>query len=389
MEYCFLNCAYVTQNDETQVYEVVRSEDTFTNVRMMWLDLKQLQELAKEQDVVRDFSFDSGFLKCANIARVRISDDILKAYKNHTIKTDLTEFPEGTILTMLKQGVENDFCFVSDELVNLDRYVGEKVTPFSKVKFSQSSMSIYYSEVADGTIQNKYVVRSKGRIFEFEPFYFIVPEECEESVYGKFIKHIQVNNRNYNLFYAENASLIERIKMLPMALVNKAVCLRCRVSSAVKVLECLCKPYRDESLTWVGNNHAEHSLSMIEFISSYRGITSARDAQEIIDVVKELQQPTFDETKRAIYRYNQDIVFRFAAQWAANIIQSSVTTADLINNCQEGIRQLSITIFYIDLFLYRIRSFSFKTNNELLRYSKNQFFGSNEPGFTLIREVIK
>lgn len=389
MEYCFLNCVHVTQDDISVVYEIVQSTKQFNNVRISWVDLNGLKELAQKDGFIRDFRFEDGFLRCSsNVPRVRIFGEIETACREHIVKTDLTESPRDTIFTMLWQGVGNNFCFVPDDLAEVDVYIGDGITPFSNVKFSQSSMSIYFREILNGTIKNKYLVKSEGTIFKFVPFYFIVPEDYKEPISGKFVKRLRVNNTGFLLYYADKLSLIEPIKTLPAVLFNKAVCLRARLKSAITLLNGLIEPYNGSKLKWVGENSKEHKLRMMEFKSSYTEIPKSA-VNELLDVIKPLIRKTFQESKEAINMQSSDVVFRFAAQMVASTLHNSETTADLISNCRAVIKQLSIEIFYIDLYLYRIQSFAFKTDNNLFKYSKKCFYGSNEPGFTLVEEVVK
>ena len=71
----FLNRVYVTADDKSVAYEIVKSDNDFNQIEVFRVDVEQLKKIAESDDIV-DFSFEGGFLKSHTVSGVMISKEM-------------------------------------------------------------------------------------------------------------------------------------------------------------------------------------------------------------------------------------------------------------------------------------------------------------------------
>lgn len=387
MDYCFLNRIYADNNDKVVEYEVVFSSVKFDNIRTKRVDVSKLRELAASDSYVTDFSFDGNYLKCSEVDRVLHS-----SLPDHGTPS-ASKVDTFSLFDLLRMGVENNFFFVFDEIADIDDYRGDGLVRFSKVRFSQSSMSVYYRLAYNGTLRNVYLVESVNNNVEFVPFYFAVPADFNGSIKCQFVRSARFNNQDFKLYYADAMYLVEPLQIVSAALINKASCARVRFSSAVSVVQKLLDTHYGNSksspLKWIAKEKYGREVFTISFESSYRSITK-KSADAIIMKAMELVSvsSSFEEYKKKLATLNLDVVHFYVYQWLGVILMNSANTAESIDNCYFALRKNDYQLFYCDCYLYKLRAYVCCTGNRILPIIKKTLYGSNEPGLTFIKEEV-
>ncbi len=392
MKYRFLNHVYVTRDGENVAYELVESDSHFSQASIRRVTLDGLKQLAEEQFGEKDFVFKDGFLRCSDVGRVLMTKEIEKTVTGDVLVSEdyFDNNNSYALFDLLRTGIENGFVFLNDGIVLTEDWCGEGIVPFSKIQFSQSTMSVYYREVFDGTLKNVHIVKSEWNAFSFVPFYFGVPEECKIYLPYKLIKNSTINNKKYSVYRAENCSIMRAGGVLaPPALINKAACLRVRLASALTAVKCLRDSCYDNTnkvpLKWVGDPDRK-PVTTVSFKASYKAITP-KDAVKLISTVKEIcRGKSFQEAREAIRARDLTVVGSFVEQWLASVFCRSNNVADIITNCSYGVEQLSAELFYADVYLYRVRAYMCKNNSNV--FGRRCLTGSNEPGVTTVEEVF-
>lgn len=372
--YCFLNCVYVDTDDNVQYYEVIKCDKSFSEIQIERVSLAELELLSSLQEYVTDFSFEGDYLKCAPVKRVPCDISIEKSAKTHRILKE--EFnKEKNLYTLLHEGVVGGFKFIADELIGLTKYKGTGVVPFSHVKFSQSSMSVYYREVVNGVGKNHYLISTEANSIKFRPFYFLVPAERTESIPYDRKGAMVVNNIEYSVYYSGSLGIVEPVKINSPALTNQANSERVRQASAVKATDfVLDSIYHDDEFAWDDSNRSSHNIHTIKFTASQKVLSKKS--------VESLYQKVIDGEKKDGLSYPATMVF----VWFSWLLQHAKSETEIIAAAKQFKESFSERLFFADLYLYRIRVFvcySKRINMPL----NHPLYGGANGGFTVIEEV--
>ena len=375
--YCFLNCVYTDENDNSLLYEVVKCDDTFSTIQIERVTLSELELLAVTSDLKTDFSFEDGYLKCNTVKRLWCDESIKSSAGKHQIIEEKFN-TEKTIYTLLSMGVKEKFYFIADELVGLSKYQGTGIVPFSHVKFSQSSMSVYYREVLDGVGRNHYLISTEANSIRFNPFYFLVPSEKVESIPFQRKGAIIVNNVEYSVYYSGSLGIIEPVKIGSPALVNQANSERVKNASALKATDFVLGPVWGESskIQWDNSNRTSHHIRTIIFSSSQK-VLSTNSVERIYHSVLDNGR----DGMRSEYSYPAFVV----ANWFVWLSENVTNETELIAAAKQFREGFSERLFFADLYLYRIRAFACYG---IVHLPMNQpLCGGTNGGFTVVKEV--
>lgn len=375
--YCFLNCVYTDENDKSILYEVVRCDETFSIIQVERVTLSELELLAATSGLKTDFSFEDGYLKCNTVKRFWCDESIKSSASKHQVIEEKFN-TEKTIYTLLSMGVKENFYFIADELVDLAKYQGTGIVPFSHVKFSQSSMSVYYREVLNGVGRNHYLISTEANSIRFNPFYFLVPSKRVESIPFERKGAIVVNNVEYSVYYSGNLGIVEPVKIGSAALVNQASSERVKSASAVKATDFVLGPVWGESgkIQWDGSNRTSHHIRTITFNPSQKVLSNSS--------IEGIYQNIMDNGRSGIkaeYSYPAFVV----ANWFVWMMENQTNETELIAAAKQFKEGFSKQLFFADLYLYRIRVFACYG---IVCLPMNQpLCGGVNGGFTVIKEV--
>lgn len=390
--YCFLNCVYTDLDDVSKVYEVVKCDDTFSTVTIERVSLIELEQLAQSSDLITDFCFEEGYLKCDPVKRVWCDASVENSMKQHLTKTDsYGNKKERGLYSLLMNGVNDGYYFIADELVGLKSYKGTGVVPFSHVRFSQSSMSLFFREVVNGVGSNHYIISTEANSVNFRPFYFLVPATLNESLPYEFKGSMNVNNVEYTVYYSDMLGVVEPINIISPVVLNKASCARAKYASAVNAAKLVldsCIPSNDK-VEWDNSSHKIHNIRTIRFNCTMKPLTTSDVAKIHTDVKKLIDEfHDFDIVRQEIARVGYKSPAYYVAMWFAFISFRIDNQTDLIAIAKESLELHCRRLFFADLYLYRIRMY-YCYNGGLTLPLHTVIYGSNEDGVTVIEEVTQ
>ena len=136
--YCFLDYILTDMKNNSVAYSVVVSSQDFQNIYTVDVTLDQLRELLSE-DYIFDFGISNGILMCSEVIRLVAS---LSSLENCGVK-HYVDFNDGTLYALITEGVRNQYLLLDSDFEGMDSYVGAAVTPFNRIRASQSTMTVY------------------------------------------------------------------------------------------------------------------------------------------------------------------------------------------------------------------------------------------------------
>lgn len=382
-QYAFLNAVYTDNDDNSEIYEVVFCTEDFTKDSVYRTNLEGLKQLSAREGLTRDFYFDGDYLRCTELPRVIMNDIVKQTVDKEQICLDFNQH-SGTMLNFLKFGVVNDLYVLDDRVVGYEEWLGSGLTGFKRIKFSQSSMSVYVHMVFENTIRNLYLIRMEGQKLKSLQFYFAAPKGKKiPEEYGEKIKSMKINNKDFDVYMSKELSLFEDVGILSPALINKACTLRTKLTSLENVLKLFINSDR-KNLQWVDSGVSGHSGVLFE--SSLDNITRGKAvpfAEKIMEIRSECG--TVDEfVKRVNVSYDHSSLSYFIIMLIGKQLYKYEDSTSLIAELQNLNESISELIFNADLYLYRIRLYLSYTNNSFLLRSRI-LSGSDENAYTLVK----
>lgn len=395
MQYCFLNSVYTNENDDSLFYEVVFSNKSYTEIRLKRVDVQELRALAVDEEYVTDFSFEDCYLKCASVDRYVIDEKIRESIK---AKEDIRDYvfkgSKPSIYDLLRCGARHSFYVIADELALTESATFstvEGITPFTKIKFSQSSLSVFVREVYSSEIKNHYLVQELDGALKFMPFYFLVPANCQEEIKAQYKCTKKINNVEYKVFYAEDFGVAEPVTIISQALLNKAACMRVVYDGMLRAVDALQKQYYESSgrPKWVDNSTHRHSIKTVSFEPSYKKL-DASAIRSLIDMALSMKDKysSLDEGLQYAKELGLDRVRKAALCGLFNVLVSSKNVTDLVANCHYAMNTYASHLFYNGMYLHRMQVFVSATQIQIVSLLDPSLCGSNENGITTVRRVV-
>lgn len=388
-QYAFLNMVYNNQSTGEKVYEVVFSTSDFEFVSVYRTDIEGIKALSEDNDLYVDFSFEEGFLRCADVRQVQNVDT-----KDFQLNKEIVFLAgeDDSVLDLIKLGAKHGFKVIDGSIANEDSWVGNGIVGFDKIRFSQSSMSVYVRMVVGDTLKNLYLVRLDKGMLSVEPFTFIVPLDAAVippvSVY---VRNIRINNIEYRLYRVNSYRVFKELGVISPALINKAACMRNKHESAINILSV----YRDknflpekEKLIWVGEQKKPSAFFGVNFKSSVPKITK-KDAEALLTVFEE-EFPKY----RDIGEFSRRLEERGVNQLCMNVLVqlgnacgAAKTPSELFDFLNQIIAGHRSRLLSLDLYLYKIRVFLFFSGKRL--GCGMPLCGSNEfRNYTIVEEGL-
>lgn len=386
IKYCFLNVVYFDTNNEDQIYELVLSDSMFQNISIYRTNLQELKKFIDGKEWVFDFAFVEGYLKCDScIKRIQL---------NNLIQCGWIEEKSSnlTLYDLLIEGIQNHFLFLEECVVNSEEWEGLAITRFSALKFSQSTMSIYYRVVTENGIFNKMLVHMEGSKLIQHGFYFAVPYENKFSQKAEFIKSMRINGKMYSVWKVDVISIYDMNVIISYSLINKANCMRARLSNLYETLA----DYLDlaysldidvpERKQWIGSSKSYASPYGVWFKSSVTKIKASRRL-ELIKIAARLlgEGMSKDDAIKLCHKSVKSREERYVLHNLLRIVYGE----DPLNFVVNYKEYVACLILFADIYLYKIRSRCFLEEKRILQKMGTQdsrLTGSDEFGFTIIEE---
>ena len=193
--YCYLDKVYTNTNGEPVLYQVTLSDEHFLKVYSLIADIKYLQKAVEENNLCTDFSIQNEQLSSAKVDYVLVSDEILK---NKMIPIEIYDNAYN-FYDFIKEGIEQDYKFIGDSIIDCDYYKGTEISSFKNIRFSKSTMTVIIPMYTNNGLYNKMIVTANNGILSLQEFYFAVhPEQSVQA--GTYVKNMQINNVEYAVY---------------------------------------------------------------------------------------------------------------------------------------------------------------------------------------------
>lgn len=384
--FCFLNNIYVT--DDKNYYGLIYSNRLFTKIGWSVVDMEHLVN-ERKKDYIFDFSIENGLLKSFEVDRVQ-GIDVVGSMINKGID-DCELDQNANIYTLFSKGLENNWHFID--------YVGDEEirTPFSSIRFSKSTMTVYYLIVTkDNKLLNRTIIKDKDGTLTVSKFTF----ESNEYVNGyctlEFIKQTEGGYR-YNV---PVIGIYQSCNFISHPLINKSATLLNRTSTIIAILKCFKKSFisslgveDNTDLEWIGGTHSAPKNGVF-FKTSNQVVTEDGACKCIEYLINETdmsadRELAIKQVNESSYSDDVKIALRAILK---NINKSSVAdNLAMLNSMLTFYTKYNV---YCAMYLYTIRSLVFfKKQNILPRLNGDGSIrppvisGGDERTYTIVKEV--
>ena len=396
-KYCYLTHCYSDNAGELEAFELVTADEYFEHVLYFIANKENLLKIRKS-DALFNFAIDNGNIRCNNI-KCSTLNNLIKANMNTWIQQSSID----NLYTLLGEGLKKRFYFVADEYAvpyeNIDEFGS---TEFCNLKFSKSTMSVYFSSFDQDGLKNKMIIKMQDNKLKFQPFFFAVPKiepfsqpENKELIVQR-CGDITLNSEEAILYRVEQAPFVEEC-IVEHALINKASIIVAKSNNLCSFLdsyrELICtKVLGKENLpvAWAGGNHSYSSPYGVYYRADIKDLTKSCK-NELLDltlnkvVPKFFSQKDFKGAVTFINGLNLPYLSRIAVICLANIIFQSSGLEDSILTVNNVIRDYKLQGIFANLYLYKVRSLAY-TKQRYYAEAFTPIIGSDEPFVTLAQE---
>lgn len=384
--YCYINTIYKGEYD---VYELIATDKYFRHFSLLRFDIKQLKDFyEKNQNLVFNFKFENSYLKLNinDLNQVELNNVIEESKgKFYTIKRDNT----FNFYTFINEAITNNYLFVDNSVIMNDCIKGSGVTAFYNIKFSRSTMTVYFILKINNGLLNRNIVTMEDTILKTHEFYFAVPLETKTEFPNtiEYIKDININNSDYKL-YKCNLLLLYTNEVLTFGtIINKADCL----SSKYKVLldtlndfyKILLKRTLNEQsceLEWVGGNGDHRSQYGIIFKNNCKKYTEFDRSELIKTALIVLTESKNKEELLASLERSSKNKLELTILTLIVQIQSKSSIYESIEYLVHQMNTITQNKTLFDLYLYNIRANTYIRKD----YISKILSGSDEPYTTYV-----
>lgn len=384
--FCFLNAIY--EDSSNKIYELVISTRDFSKIEIARVDLAGLEGYARG-GYVKDFNIDNGILKSFDVPILPLNEYVLKT-KNE-LQTIYNVMKSNTLYSLLFDGLQNNFYFVD--------HVDEKdvFTPFSSIKFSNTTMSVYYPVINDNKLFNRKIVSMKNDMLTFSPIKVAVPKGID--FHYECVKE-EIDNYDYDVYTVEVISIYDTSFIPILPLINKAATLSIRLGTVVNIAKTFQSNLyeslgvENEKLEWIGGSGSNQSPG-VYFTNSNKKIKK-NDIQYALQLMLErkVSDGTYDNFLCNLNRYNLHPDIQVGLRILINNISNKDMT-DTLSILQTLMLFYSLNIAYCDMYLYTARSVAYLKHQHLVPQFNFDgslrppvIYGSDETYYTVVKEVF-
>lgn len=384
--FCFLNNIYVT--DDKNYYGLVYSDRLFTRVGWSVIDMEHLIE-ERKKNYIFDFSIENGLLKSFEVDKIQGISVIEPLINNGIEDCELDQ--NANIYTLFSKGLENDWHFID--------HVGEEEikTPFSSIRFSKSTMTVYYLIVTkDNKLLNRTIIKDRDGTLSVSKFTF----EANECINDYNTLDLVEQTGSIYRYDVPVISIYQSCNIITHPLINKAATLFNRTSTIVTILKCFKKSFisslgaeDNTNLEWIGSTHSAPKNGVF-FKASNQVVTEDGACRCVEYLINETAMATdrelaIEQVNKS--RYSDDIKIALRAI-LKNINKSSIAdNLAMLNSMLTFYTKYNV---YCAMYLYTIRSLMFFKKQSILPRLNNDgsirppvVSGGDEQTYTIIKEV--
>lgn len=404
---CYLTKEYVENNKKTVAYELIMSDKHFRNVFYYVADAESLKELRKTLKAHFNFAFADGYLRCNGITQVP-SNNLVEGAINKKIAPPDADY--GTIYDLLQEGIDKKFMVVYDEFaIDGGTLDGIGATCFSNIKFSASTMSVYFNIMTDRGLVNKHVICMEEFVLKLKPFYFAVPVGEKPAVFDRKAIEIEpagfltINNCSYNLYYVKNISIYDFSTYACGEMINKASVVVAKAKNAINILDdyrrIICKALNrntyddDAKIPWAGGSGSHKSAFGVFYKATLENL-SQRERSIVINIVlndivaKYKGHTSIQEMISELWKPPLSYAEKMAGGALLNVVSRASTLEESVLLTGKAIEQHRLNYVFSNLYLYKIRSRVYLKKDGFATPFNCMLVGSDEPISTIAKEVF-
>lgn len=384
--------------NEVLYFDVVQYDLTFTSIKSQLLTYEELYSMCESMPVEdRDFNIDNKLLQCNPILKiVQVDEQTLDAVKECDAM-ECERIPEYALYSLLQRGIEQKFLILDDKKENWKDNTG--VAGFSNIHFSSSTMTVYVRMFDGNNIYNKMIVTmdDNGNL-QFKPFLIAVPEntltvpECKD-----LNRTVEINNVKYRIWETGDLSLCVGVALAD-GVINQAQFNSTRYQSAIN----LCKDFLKDKTDFIGDapqwgggtksyafNYGVYLKSSATPLdrTARRSILFATEKtitegiKEPIEIVRYVLDYCTGDRKTASQ------LLKYVSSISAKITASG-DGVERIKAASELLYQLQCIQFYTDMYLYRVRVYSYTRKMSLTKRGVTWLVGGNTKEFTKVNTLF-
>lgn len=380
-DYCFINVIYKSQKgSDDDLYELVLSNEAFTDVALLCVDIQQLRDIHESTKSLKDWKFQEGYLCCDPDVGEVILTSLIEERKGKIVSVECSP---TSLFGLLQFGAQAE-CVILDTTVaeSADvEWCGAGVTSFAQIRFSQSTMSCYVQMYdSENQLYNKMLVVNEGGVLRLQPFYFGVPLnkldqmiDCGLDCNNSCRCQKKVNDIDYKIYQAGNLPVFEKSLILSRSLINKAECMRMRSRDVSRGVQRYVQHYysalgQSSKTTWSGGTQSYKDDIGVYFVSSYKAFSNSKlDSLTAVGVKEVLPNlHSIDEVRSAVGNLNlgPDETY-FVQMLSIGLLLGQADSSGLgglytIKNFTDRVW------FFADLYLYKVRIYMFLTKAVLV-----------------------
>lgn len=397
--YCYLQSVFRDESGTAKAYELVRSDKYFREISNYLASEKGLRDIRSSLEAQFNYSFKDEYLLCRPLKESAVNNLIMG-----NLDKVIYQWGESgsTIYDLLSEGIGKRFMVLADRYAVPGSVVdGKGATLFSNIRFSASTMSVYFNILTDNGLENKHLICMEDYRLAMRPFYFAVPEdealELREYKGQPGLGDITINNLVYTLYYADELLIYDMEVLTPTSLVNKASIEVAKTQNAVNILndyrEGLFRALNGEQkkVEWAGGTGSYESSYGV-FYKADIDILSARKRGEIMKIILGWVAEGSFRSPEELYERLLALPLAYEEKISGiallNVVTHVSSVEDALFLSDKAIQCHKVMNAYANIFLYRVRSKVYFTKIGIVPVLNPVFTGSGEAISTIAKEVF-
>ena len=383
-QYAYITCMYMQEDNKPSIYEVALADKLFIYTAVYQTDLAGLKEIL-EHRLITNYYFESELLRCKDIPVLNVQVDDIKV---GTLIEEVAQ-PEHSFARSIVDFAVGECIFIDSSIVDCDIYKGTAFTKFYNLKFSKSTMSVYFQIVTNNGLVNQHICRFEDMNVEFIPFKLGVPEDSDLTPeFATYLKNMTLNGKVYKVYSVDFLPLVNPRKIQD-CIAHKAHIRNIYYANFVKILqEFISRFETDDSqkVVWAGGN-SDYSSNYGCFLdSSEKDLTKAEMSKitnyVMTDIFKIYQEQGLDAARKTIARSAARPLVKHCMLLLTTIILNESSIATQVATAIEIKKQYSALYVATGAFLYEVRMLSMK---QLIHLGdiRGTFSGSDETALSL------
>lgn len=393
IKYCYLDKVFTDVDDNSLLYHITMSDDIFSKIYSAIVDRATLMQYATNNSIIKDFSVKDDFLYCVEVPRIVVTGDILA--KKNIVEEIYTE--QNTFYAFIREGIENKYQFIDDDVIECDKYRGVGVAPFANIHFSRSTMTalIYFDRVASGQFErnSKMLITVHEGVLKLEEFYFIAPIDVHVPHYN-IIKEIEINNVRYNAYKSKQLNIYTENYVASSPMLNKMCIMREKYQAIVNTLSDFKKSLQgaeSASTVWTGGSKDYKENYGVYFKPDCFKMTKQKREEVIYSIHEDILNVarTYDEALQLVKEKYPESITRGCASVLCFVCYNSDSESNLLEYIYAVLQKYKADLLNIDLALYTVRTGAYIRNRHLVPIMHPVLEGSDERYVTIVEQKFK